>query len=178
MVSNTQKGTAMTFEIRQATPDDYPAIAALQTETWTTAYAPFLPPDYVAGAMRDDLAQHWEKQALKTGEFILLAEDDTGILGFVTLQLRPEPFIDNLHVSPRAQGKGVGRRLMSALAKRLIEAGHGTVALTVITGNTQARAFYEAVGGRYGALREGSLFGNKVDSIWVEWPDLTVLRTE
>ena len=47
-----------------------------------------------------------------------------------------------------AQRQGVGRALMSAVARDLLARGHASATLWVLEGNGSARRFYEALGGR------------------------------
>jgi GNAT superfamily N-acetyltransferase len=44
--------------------------------------------------------------------------------------------------------RGLGRKLMHALGKAMVQQGPGEVALWSLASNKPARAFYEAIGGR------------------------------
>lgn len=55
--------------------------------------------------------------------------------------------MDGLFVAPQARGRGVGTRLLLAVAERAREEGHAEVRLDVVDGN-RARALYEREGFR------------------------------
>lgn len=65
--------------------------------------------------------------------YVLDDEDDAG---------RPTTFIYEIHVHPRHQGKGLGRRLLEQVSSR---ASHG-MTLRVFPSNQKAVSFYEAMG--------------------------------
>lgn len=76
-----------------------------------------------------------------TEEYILLAEEDSHILGFASLNL-PESFIHNLFVRPDYNGKGVGTQLV----KNAIEKMSKPVRLKCVSENHRALIFYEKSG--------------------------------
>lgn len=78
-------------------------------------------------------------------ETVYLPSADTWVVtrddepaGFISLV---EDFVGGLFVSPRHQGSGIGRRLIQHAAQL-----KGQLRLEVYTANTQALAFYEALG--------------------------------
>ena len=84
-------------------------------------------------------------------------------------------YVDNLHVRTEAQGHGVGRRLMAAAARDVLDHGGETLWLTVIRENTQTRAFYRRIGGEEVAELEERLYGEAVATLKVRWVDLGAL---
>lgn len=78
----------------------------------------------------------FDKQTEK--EFILLAEENTIILGFTALYL-PDNFIHHLFVHPDHAGKGVGRQLLDAA----IESMRKPIRLKCVSANHKAMKFYE-----------------------------------
>ena len=83
--------------------------------------------------------------------FIELAELDSRLIGFVCAikdaDQRWGALIDNLHVAPAHQSKGLGRRLMKDAAQWLNEQNEHQMYLWVYLENTSARAFYDRLGG-------------------------------
>lgn len=53
-----------------------------------------------------------------------------------------------LHLDPAYQRRGLGRQLLSRLAGYVVRRSYCGVALSVVEGNTSARAFYRVLGGR------------------------------
>ncbi|WP_144526393.1 GNAT family N-acetyltransferase, partial [Bacillus pumilus] len=76
-----------------------------------------------------------------TEEYILLAEENSRILGFASLYL-PENFIHNLFVHPDFSGKGVGTQLVN----HAIEKMGKPVRLKCVSENHKALGFYEKSG--------------------------------
>ncbi|MGG3280104.1 N-acetyltransferase family protein [Paenibacillus solani] len=76
-----------------------------------------------------------------TEEYILLAEENSRILGFASLYL-PDRFIHNLFVHPDFCGKGVGTQLV----KNAIEKMGKPVRLKCVSENHKALSFYEKSG--------------------------------
>ena len=87
------------MNIRHAQRSDLPLIAAVQAESWRDTYSDVLPEEYLGDQIAEDLERHWNEVGIKPGDVVIVAEDD-GIVGFIAVWCRPEPFIDNLHVRP------------------------------------------------------------------------------
>ena len=168
------------MNIRPATVNDFPTIAALQGESWRDSYGDVMPDEYLAGEMTADLQRHWASVEMEDDDVVLIAEVENEIAGFIAVWCRPEPFIDNLHVSPTNRSQRIGSALMRAAALQLIELGHRTANLLVVENNTGAIRFYERLGGRRGERFFENLFGYEVAIIRIEWPELATIcqRTE
>ncbi len=84
----------------------------------------------------------------------LIAELDGAPVGFAltfrtfsTWEGQPGLFVEDLYVSPGARKHGVGRALLSAVARRAVERGYRRVDLNVLDWNP-ARGFYDRIGFR------------------------------
>ncbi len=158
--------------IRDAKPSEYQALAWLQIRSWRSVYRGIMPDWYLDEGIEEDQLTRWANLAPAGDDMILVAEDD-GLLGFVTVWCRPNPFIDNLHVAPGLRSKGTGKLLMRGVANRLIAAGHNHVSLSVAAENVRAITFYQRLEGSFGeveALEHGHL--GPVNAIRVTWSDL------
>lgn len=94
----------MPFVIRLATPDDLPVIERIVADAYTPYIARI---GTVPGPMRDDYAK-------RVAEGVVHVLEEADVIQAVQV-LIPEPdclLLDNIAVSPAAQGKGVGRVLM------------------------------------------------------------------
>jgi GNAT superfamily N-acetyltransferase len=76
---------------------------------------------------------------LEPCDWMLVAELDRRVVGYVAVSAN---HIENLYVDPAAQGRGVGRRLLSAVEERLV----GPISLRCLLVNTRARSLVEAAG--------------------------------
>lgn len=79
---------------------------------------------------------------------------------------------DSVYVRPGEAGKGIGRRLLTALIEGAREAGMHVMLADIESGNAASIALHERLGFEtVGTLRE---IGTKFD----RWLDLTILRLE
>ncbi|GAB4137903.1 MAG: GNAT family N-acetyltransferase [Cyanobacteria bacterium J069] len=85
----------------------------------------------------------------------LLAEVDQQIIGFAlffgnysTFLTQPGIYLEDLFVQPAYRGQGIGRALLSALAKLALERNCGRLEWNVLDWNEPAIAFYERIGAR------------------------------
>ncbi len=163
------------MHIRPAADADRPAIATLHNASWQDAYRGIVPDDYLKNDAARDLAERWNAAEFQTDDVILVAEDDPGLVGFIAVWCRPDPFIDNLHTQPARRGEGIGRRLMAEAAQRLLTLGHTTAHLHVLASNTKALSFYQRLGGERTERREVQAFGASAEYINVVWTDLATL---
>jgi len=150
--------------IRPATPDDEPALRALDRATWSTLSSPVpVPPDdfpfEIAG--------------------VLVAELEDGIAGFVklgpALHIKATEHvleIKGLSVDPGHRGRGMGKALIHAAIRYARQAGARKLTLRVLGHNPHARAVYEACGFEVeGVVREFFLLdGRYVDDVLMALP--------
>ncbi|MGD9085857.1 MAG: GNAT family N-acetyltransferase [Desulfobacterales bacterium] len=160
--------------IRRIQPSDLPHIAAVQIESWKDAYTEALPAAYLADQVTEDLEHHWSEVAIQPEDIVRVAEDG-GIIGFISVWCRPDPFIDNLHVKPAHRSKGVGSKLMASAARQMLRQGHSSAYLWVVEKNRRAIQLYERLGGVRTEHALKNIFGHKVPSVRIVWPDISVL---
>ena len=139
--------------IRDATPADAGAIAAVQVASWRAAYRGLLPDEVLAGLSVPGLTQMW------TGRFaaspprssVVVACAGEAIVGFASggppesPDDRADPNLADvytLYLDPAHWDRGIGAQLHDAVLARL--AGHGFThaGLWVLAGNERALRFY------------------------------------
>ena len=86
---------------------------------------------------------------------VLLAEVDGRSAGFAlffhnysTFLARPGLYLEDLYVEPALRGRGIGKALLSALARLAVERGCGRFEWAVLDWNTPAIEFYRSLGAR------------------------------
>jgi len=127
-------------------------------ETWQAAYRGLLPDEYLDSltAELERRVASWERQIAEAANrrwIQIVAQDETGIVGFVTCgpleDPTPDPGVGEvyaIYVHPRAWSQGVGRQLFVRAAELLRVVGYREAVLWVLETNVRARRFYEIAG--------------------------------
>jgi GNAT superfamily N-acetyltransferase len=142
----------MAITYRPAAANDVAGIVAAFLDCWRDSYAAVLPARLVA-RMTDERANDLWTRVLEEaapGEVIVAESDEASgpvILGVTRYSVEAgEGMVHSLYVSPLAQGRGVGTRLLNAAADALAEAGVVTARLWVFRDNAPSLAFYRRNG--------------------------------
>lgn len=143
-------------QIRRATRRDVPGILRL-----IRALAEYekLAHEVVADERR--LAQHLFGR--KPAAEVLLAEHGGRCVGFAlffrnfsTFLGRPGIYLEDLYVEPAWRGRGIGKALLSAVARLAVRRGCGRFEWAVLDWNTPAIEFYMGLGAR--PMRDWTVF--------------------
>lgn len=157
--------------IRDATESDVPAILAIYNHVLATSTAIFseLP------ATLDDRLQ-WFRARTDAGYPVLVATDDSGVLGFATFgDFRSWPGYrhtveHSVHVREDARGRGVGSELVRTLLDRAVALGKHVMVAGVDADNLGSIRLHERLGfRRAGTLHHvGCKFGRWLDLAFLE----------
>ena len=170
-----------TVSLRDYRLSDADAIGTLHAQSWFIAYRGILLDSYLDNDLQGERQAYWRDKlpTLLSKEFIIVAEDNTGILGFAAVMDKPEngydALLDNLHVRPDLKGQGLGGQLMRAVAKQLQATGRSSFYLWVLAGNVAAEEFYKAKGGVPEEASTTEFGGKVVGKKRFVWTDLGVL---
>jgi len=136
----------MTLHIRPAERADVPVVAEL---IWQLARFEKLESQVV---LTEDLLEAGLFGPRPYAEAVI-AEDDGEPIGFAlffhsfsTFLARPGLYLEDLFVLPVHRGQGVGRALLSHLARLAVERGCGRMEWAVLNWNKDAIRFYERLG--------------------------------
>src|ERR1700760_3993479 len=182
--SRIRKARAVT--VRRARPEDAPAIAAIHVTAWHETYTGLLPAEMISALTVEVRLAWWARllsaPAATPGGAAYLAEVAGAGVGFGTCNAQRaddlaaagfDGEISGLYVLRAAQGRGVGRALMAAMAAKLRKAGHGAAGAWVLQTNAPACRFYESLGG---TVIDGAVRGHgRLVEIAYGWGDLTPL---
>ncbi len=141
------------IRLRAAGPEDAERVAELHADSWRRHYRGAYADAYLDGDILTERTAVWtERLALPEGTATILAEDGDELAGFTHVFLDHDPqwgsLIDNLHVRHTQQRSGIGRILVTEVAKIITErAGHQDLYLWVLEQNARAQGFYRAIGG-------------------------------
>ncbi|MCU0889973.1 MAG: GNAT family N-acetyltransferase [Rubritepida sp.] len=175
--------------IRRARPADAEAMARVHLEAWRSTYAGLLPAAHLAGLSLWHEAAGYERAiAQRRGGhagFVALADgyeaQGAGIVGFVTggLSRRPaiaEGEVETLYLLDDFRERGIGRRLMRAMASHLASLGAQSAFAWVLEPNP-ARWFYERLGARQVAREDLRYAGQPVTQVAYAWEPIHTLLT-
>src|SRR4051794_11867127 len=141
------------MRIRLARDEDFPAIAQLHASSWSATYSSVLNPDYLQHTVPTERHAVWQERFANPEEnqIVLVAEDGEDVVGFACVFVNEHvawgSYLDNLHISPSHQGRGIGTSLLSEVAifceQKCPNKG---LYLSVNQANHRAQTFYFAFG--------------------------------
>jgi len=175
------------YRLRRAGIEDARAIAAINAAAWRETYAGVMRGDALAAIDLDDWARRWrERIASDDGaQAVFVAVTGEAPVGFARCSRQSNPKlvplgfdadIASIYLLRRAQGRGLGKRLMARLAQHLMSAGCASAAVWVLRDSPKARGFYEALGAApVGVEGVWEVDGAALPDIAYGWRDLRIL---
>ena len=134
------------FELRRAEPRDLPQLVGL-----ISALAEYEKLTHQLQVTPEKLGKHLFGDKPLIGA--LVAEAGGALIGFAlfftnfsTFLAKPGLYLEDLFVVPERRGSGVGRALLTALARIALERDYGRVEWSVLDWNQSAIDFYERLG--------------------------------
>lgn len=169
--------------VRLARDSDVLPIAKVHITSWRETYLGILPKHMLTRLSIAGEAIRWQRMFDRPDaanqSLVFVADQDGAILGYGSCgEQRTELLHDRgftaevgeLYVLGCAQHRGVGSKLMRAMAAALVGLGHAAMSLWVLEQNSPARDFYERIGGRLVAAKQGG-----VGEVAYGWSDLRQL---
>jgi GNAT superfamily N-acetyltransferase len=149
----TSRHPVINLQFRLAASADAEAVAALHADSWRRHYRGAYSDVFLNGDVYGDRLVAWTARLTEPDQlsWTILAEGGEGLVGFghtiFEADSRWGALLDNLHVVPEEKRRGIGSRLLALTAEAVLERGTGLY-LWALEQNVDARAFYEARGGR------------------------------
>ncbi len=151
--------------LREASPGDAEAVAALAVRAWRAAYAGILPAAFLAGLDARAWAAEWRAylEERPAEERLWLLCERRRLAGFARTGSCADDDVPagaaelhGLYVEPKRTGRGLGSLLLRHAAADLAGRGFPLLVLWHFAANRRAGAFYERLGLRPdGARRPG-----------------------
>jgi ribosomal protein S18 acetylase RimI-like enzyme len=163
--------------IRPARTEDARGIARIDVETWRATYAGVLATNYLVGLSAERREAGWRRVIQKEPRDVRVAvrgEDEVVGFGSCGPNRGGRSFsgeVFTLYVAPDWQDQGIGRRLLLALFRRLVDVGRNSAIIWVLSENP-SRFFYERLGGRAASRRTFPVAGASVAATGYGWLDL------
>jgi len=171
--------------IRPAQASDASSIARIHVDTWRSTYTGILPEEYLAKLSYEKREQGWY-DSLSSDTFediVFVAKDqENGVIAFASGgKVRgDQPIFKGelygIYVLEGFQRKGIGTKLMTAVAEQLVKQGFDSMLVWVLADNP-ACSFYEALGGRRVSDKKISLGGGTFVEIGYGWKDIQSITT-
>ncbi|MGK7379154.1 N-acetyltransferase family protein [Planococcus sp. 1R117A] len=169
------------MKIKKASEEDIKGIARVYVDSWKTTYQGLVPDSYLDKLSYEKTEQKWLDFLHKEEEpFIYIALNDAEkIIGFASGKiLADETFkgeLYSLYLLPECRGLGIGRQLVSAIAKHFIGRGIDSIIVWVMEQNESGLGFYERMGGKEYLRRTSEFDGKIVNDVAYGWKDLSEL---
>lgn len=136
----------MSVSVRPAAPGDIPAIHDFIRRL--AEYERLL--DKMQASEADIAAALFGPEPRARCEIVDLGGEPVGFslwfYSFSTFRGRAGIYVEDLFVLPQARGRGAGKALLAALARRCVDEGLGRLEWAVLDWNAPSIAFYDALG--------------------------------
>jgi GNAT superfamily N-acetyltransferase len=174
------------MRIRNARPEDAPAIGRIHVDSWRTSYKGIVPDDYLASLSYQRHENNWRQilSQFSHRNFIVVAENEQDELaGFASSGAKregPQAYAGEvyaIYILQPYQKQGIGRKLLAASAQRLIENEMASMLLWVLADNP-ARGFYEHLGGQWLEEKSIEIGGVALLEVAYGWPDVRTLLSD
>ena len=172
----------MSVLIRKALVYDAQAIAKVHVDSWRTAYASILSSEFLASLSYEQRQKMWSSilSSPEGQSFVYVAESpDRQVVGFACAGPRREGDkvyhgeIYALYLLQNYQRQGLGRQLFRAAVAELNRREMTSLLIWVLAANP-ARAFYEAMGGKYLSEKDIEIGGQRLIEVAYGWIDTRI----
>jgi GNAT superfamily N-acetyltransferase len=140
--------------LRDATPADADAIAAVHHASRSAALRGIIPDDLLDIMSIGERRARWEAWLSGTPWVTVLAEVRGLVVGFASVGPSRDPDVDpesvaempTLYVHPTHWRRGIGRGLCTAVVSRVVDLGFRQLTLWTLDANRNAKLFYTSLG--------------------------------
>ncbi|MEC1724450.1 MULTISPECIES: GNAT family N-acetyltransferase [Bacillaceae] len=170
--------------MRIASKEDIKGVLRVYVDSWRTTYRGLVPDDYLDELSYEDAEKRWIDFLNNENEpFIYVAISNTGkIIGFASGKSIDENNFDgelySLYLLQECRGLGVGRQLVSAIAKHFKEKCIYSMMVWVMKQNKSGLGFYERMGGKEYIHRTSTFGGAAVEDVAYGWKNISELCIE
>jgi ribosomal protein S18 acetylase RimI-like enzyme len=168
------------MQIREAKPEDAPAIARVHVESWKTTYPGIVAQETLDGLRIENGVALWQKHLATNETIVFVAEDEAGLFGFAAggAAIHPVEGFDGemsaIYLLASHQKRGAGAALVRQIAHALRKRGFRSMMVWVLKANP-ARGFYERMGGVLVAEQGIDIGGVALPEVAYGWRDVGTL---
>lgn len=166
--------------VRFTVKEDLDKIAKLYVHNHKTTYRGLVSEEYLNSLTVEDAKGRWEKYLSEEKNKMWVAYESDIFLGFTAGkeddELKDTWYLDSLHVSENARGRGVGTELIKTMGRYAADNGYKTMSICVVKGNETAKSLYLRLGAEMYKSFEDSFENTRTNSEKLIWNDLELLK--
>lgn len=170
--------------IRKAVVQDAAGIARVHVESWHETYTGLVPDEVLAGMTNYERRfAMWQRVTADDNQHTFVAVVDDEVIGFVNGGKARDEFegydgeLYAVYMLKSQHGKGLGRKLVQAFAKAMLESGYKAFYLWVFP-NNPTRYFYEHLGGKFLQEKDFEMAGAILQEYAYGWSDISTLLAD
>lgn len=176
----------MTVRIRLANAGDAVGIAKVHVNGWRSTYPGIIPDHCLTGLSEETSTVQWQKalqQAARYSRTLVADCSEEGIVGFTSGGAPRAPLsgysaeVYALYLLDSYHGQGLGRRLLTSLARELVDINMNSLAAWVLRHNPN-RWFFAYMGGIPIGESNSRVGAFALDEIGYGWPDTHMLTCQ
>jgi ribosomal protein S18 acetylase RimI-like enzyme len=178
-MTQSSPGASFSYLVLPAGPADAEALAHVHVTAWRETYRGLLPDAFLARMSEVRTSRRFRHELTRPGphDVVLAALNPYGVFGYLAggpsrHGVENEAEIATLYILRAAQGRGVGRRLLTDAVRALAAHGAQTLLVSVLADNAPARSFYERLGGKADPPVQRAGPGGMVSEVDYRWTDL------
>ncbi|MCX7932453.1 MAG: GNAT family N-acetyltransferase [Rhodovarius sp.] len=170
---------------RRARLEDAPAIAAAHLAAWAENYGGLMPAEMLAAHDLDSRTQLWRHligtPAAPACAIYVVEDGSGGVIGFAACGPQRDKTLAALgfrgefwavYVLRAGRGRGLGRQLIGACARRLLAHDMPAAAIRLLAGHAEGRRWCRALAGEEIALPGPSSFPDGLPNIAYGWRNI------
>ena len=166
----------ISVSIRPAAADDAEGIAQVHVESWRSTYRGIISDSFLDGLTVESRARSWRWtfEHPNENEAIFVAVSNGKIIGFSNGGKNRNPEYPHggevyaIYLLKEYHGRGIGKRLFTAVTDSLGRSGYDSFMLWVLKDNPTL-GFYQARGGRVIGEKEIEIGGSRLIELAVGW---------
>ena len=174
------------MRIREAELRDAAAMARVSVDSYRSAHRDHIPEESLMQFTYGESEHNWARtlrelsDSAERTEYIYVAENNEGLLIGAAMggpERSNHPLYTGeiyfLYLLPAYHRQGIGRQLTASVVERLVEQGMHSLLIRVLKANTNARRFYEALGGQLVLEEQIEERGAVLDQVGYGWRDVS-----
>ena len=170
------------INVREATRDDALGMAIVRVETWRATYRGIIPDAFLDALSARSVAERWRKafwDDRDRGLRAFVAENEQGDIVGVAIcgpgqdqdpVYQGEIYV--LYVLPAHQNRGIGKALVAACVRHLIQHLAFKTMLVWVIAENPYRRFYESLGGKPVREKDQEIGGKTITETGYGWEEI------